>query len=75
MHEVKKVCFNKYKYKGLLNIKYKNLNIKQNKNNINKIYYPSKIQKYKDMIMIRLSNKSIQIIFDCKDGFIYQAKF
>ena len=39
-----------------------------------KNYYASKIHRYKDMTMIRLSNKSIQIAYDSRDGFLYETK-
>ena len=60
----------------MLNCKYKNLP-KENKNlvktNTSKAYIPTKIHRYKDMLMIRLSNKTIQIIYDTKDGFVYES--
>ena len=62
----------------MLNCKYKNLP-KENKNlvktNTSKAYIPTKIHRYKDMLMIRLSNKTIQIIYDTKDGFVYEGEY
>ena len=40
-----------------------------------RLYNVTKVNKFKDVLMVRMSNKSIQLIFeDIRDGFIFETK-
>lgn len=74
--EAIKIPFNTYEHKTILNGKYRNF-ADENEYELHsesKPVYATKVHRYKDILMIKLSNKSIQIVYDSKDGFIYEPK-
>jgi hypothetical protein len=40
-----------------------------------KLVFVTRVNQYKDMVMLRLSNKNIQVIYEhTKDGFLYEFR-